>query len=167
VSNRKRLNAKVVAITVVTSLAFVAIVIFFAITREASDSVVALQDTERLLEENLKPLRTFREEGGVAMGCSNTLWANQLPLPRSGASQTDVEKIKAFNEYMTAVWNQARALDTTVKQDEEALKSLSVIPNAVGALPWERDKYTAVLARMSSRVAWARSELSDHSCSKK
>jgi hypothetical protein len=143
------------------------VVIFLALLNDARKDVVAIEELDRSSAELYKPVYEVREKDRVAIGCANTPQPVALPALRPGASVSDVEKVKAFNSYIDATWHVARLLNSSVRRDEQSFREISVIPDAVGALPWMRDRYVAALTRMSQRVAFAKAELSDHSCSKR
>jgi len=165
-SNQRLGKLKIVGALALGTIVATTILMFVAIAREANSYLEELRKADRLLEEHLEPLRTFRDDGGVALGCYNSPAPRALPSLGAGASPGAVEKVKAVEKYLMATWNLAKALDASLRLDEQLLNSLSPVPSAVGALPWARNEYTAGLARISSRLAWAKRELADHSCSK-
>lgn len=157
-TGRKIAVAALVILTVFVAL------ILVAITREANQYYRALQQTDRDLEQLFKPIGDFRANGGAAIGCYNTPFVRQLPTLGPNASRTDVEKVKAVQEYLNAAKELASELDRQMPRVERATVGLPLMPDAVGALPWMRDKYTALREQVVHRVTWAKSELADHSC---
>ena len=153
--------------TLLGTLVAVVVVIVVAFIMDARNDVLVIEGLDSQLEKLYSSVYEFRQKDGVAMGCYNTPQPIQVPALGPKASVTDIEKINALRDYEESAWNLARTYDSVVKRDEQEIRKISVIPDAVSVLPWMRDRYVAALNRLSQRVAFAKAELSDRSCSKR
>jgi hypothetical protein len=139
---------------------------------DAYSEVQDIEAADRELHKSIAPLQKFIEEGdGVAMGCFNKPYSTGLSTPGLGfgpSSLADNPKLQALNNYMKSVSDVAHATEEVVVSQERYVNvKWPIVPSSVGFVPWLKPRFMKARADFDSRIAWAKNELSDHSCAKR
>jgi len=158
---------KAVRILMTVAASIVALVVW-----DAYSDVQDIEAADRELNKSIAPLQKFRNDGeGVAMGCFNKPYSTSLSSPGFGfgsSSLADNPKVQALNNYMKSVGDLAHATEGVVVSQERYINAKwPTVPSSVGFLPWLKARFLKARADFDSRIAWAKNELSDHSCAKR
>jgi len=111
----------------------------------------------------VETINKFRiDHNGTGIGCYNT------EIPSALESQLTVEannpKAQAAKEYLKASRQFAQATSGAVMATEEYFVLKWDESAAVQTLPWFGPRYRRLRDHVLSRLAWAKGELSNHSC---
>jgi hypothetical protein len=148
----------------------------FAILMGAQSFEHGISDLESAyqnLDKSLKQVQNVEDENRVAIGCF-TKYADSadtitMPtIPGSRPTLLDMPQVKASMDYVKALGRLAKGTEAYVSSEEQYINlKWPRPPWGIQLLPWLNDRYARVRNQINTRIAWAKGEVSDHSCAKR
>jgi hypothetical protein len=128
----------------------------------ADSNIRNLQSDREKLDKSLEGIQQFRDQGGIALGCFN-----DGEVPHLQSSLEDNPKVKLLQEFAESSHKLAHAAQAVVTTQEAYLNDRWSKPSwDIKILPWYNGRYSKLRDEMNARLAWAKIELADHSCTK-